>query len=260
LVKGGVIGGTNRAAGGGWPANDAYSSYGGSADLWGRTWSAADINNSNFGVAVSATVSAGLVALTMNTLVDHIRITVYFNVPVPVKLIHFQGDQSGETVKLKWETVSESSSSFFYAEKLNEKTGNWITVDSVPAAGQSNEFRQYAVIDRFPEPHNIYRLRETDQDGKESYSTTIQVPFHSMNKADISFYPMPAQEYVNIHSSLPMKSIALKNIRGRCLVYKNLTGIETRYLFSFGDIPNGIYSLLIETTGSSQVQMLVVEK
>jgi hypothetical protein len=81
-----------------------------------------------------------------------------------------------------------------------------------------------------------------------------------MNKADISFYPMPAQEYVNIHSSLPMKSIALKNIRGRCLVYKNLTGIETRYLFSFGDIPNGIYSLLIETTGSSQVQMLVVEK
>lgn len=35
-----------------WGNSDAYTIYGGASDLWGETWTANDINNSNFGIVL----------------------------------------------------------------------------------------------------------------------------------------------------------------------------------------------------------------
>ena len=51
--------------------------YGGTSALWGETWTAADINASNFGVALSVTDSADA------ALVDHMTIKVYYNLCQP---------------------------------------------------------------------------------------------------------------------------------------------------------------------------------
>lgn len=77
-VKGDVLGGTDkkRAANVYWPEADNYISYGGSADLWGRTWLYSDINAATFGVAVAASRTA--TEGTVSARVDHIRITVYY--------------------------------------------------------------------------------------------------------------------------------------------------------------------------------------
>jgi hypothetical protein len=37
-----------------WTSSDVTETFGGSADLWGRAWTATEINNANFGVALSA--------------------------------------------------------------------------------------------------------------------------------------------------------------------------------------------------------------
>jgi hypothetical protein len=73
IIKGAVIGSTDRSAGGNWPGSEAYASYGGSSDLWGLTWTAADVNASNFGAALSATTTSGGQAA-----VDHVRITITY--------------------------------------------------------------------------------------------------------------------------------------------------------------------------------------
>lgn len=72
LIKAGVTGGTNNASAAAWSTTEAVTEYGGSSDLWGRTWTAADINNSNFGVSFAANLGGGV------AYVDHISITVYF--------------------------------------------------------------------------------------------------------------------------------------------------------------------------------------
>lgn len=54
LVKAGSIVGSNKAAAGAWPNADAVVTYGGPADLWGTTWTAAEINDALSGVAFSA--------------------------------------------------------------------------------------------------------------------------------------------------------------------------------------------------------------
>lgn len=72
LYRGSFVG--NDATAVEWQTSDTYASYGGATDLWGTTWTPAQINASNFGVGFSATFT-GLGSLS----VDHIRITVYYD-------------------------------------------------------------------------------------------------------------------------------------------------------------------------------------
>ncbi|TAK57869.1 MAG: hypothetical protein EPO24_09380 [Bacteroidetes bacterium] len=73
VVKGGTIQGTNKSTGANLPVTDTYVSYGGAADLWGLSWTAADITAADFGCVIS-TNSAGVAS----TRIDHIRITVTY--------------------------------------------------------------------------------------------------------------------------------------------------------------------------------------
>ncbi len=77
LVKGGVISGSNLAANGtDWPGAEAAANYGGTANLWGTTWTPAEINAANFGVALSVTSANNRTAS-----VDYIQITVTYTLP-----------------------------------------------------------------------------------------------------------------------------------------------------------------------------------
>ena len=71
----GTIGTTDRAdTATEWGTSDAYATYGGTTDLWGEAWSSTDINDADFGVAISAVSAPGSAVAD----VDHIRITVYY--------------------------------------------------------------------------------------------------------------------------------------------------------------------------------------
>jgi hypothetical protein len=70
----GSVGSTNKASGTAWPDLDTYRSYGSSSDLWGESWSAENINDSDFGVVMSVTIDGFFGAAG----VDHIRITVTY--------------------------------------------------------------------------------------------------------------------------------------------------------------------------------------
>lgn len=88
IVKGGVIGSTNRKLGGSWPDSDTYVSHGSNSDLWGETWTPADINSNGFGVAISPTENY----IDLETArIDHIRITVYYTMPVGAPALTLPG-------------------------------------------------------------------------------------------------------------------------------------------------------------------------
>lgn len=73
IVKGDVVGATDKAIADQWPADDTYISYGGAADLWGETWLDSDIKAIGFGAALSANLWT-----TSTASIDHVRITVYY--------------------------------------------------------------------------------------------------------------------------------------------------------------------------------------
>lgn len=79
LYRGGSIIGDDKADSGvAWPLTDpdTYKVYGGPTDLWGATWTPAQINGSDFGVWLTAIETAFDAA---EARIDHVRITVTYS-------------------------------------------------------------------------------------------------------------------------------------------------------------------------------------
>jgi uncharacterized repeat protein (TIGR02543 family) len=80
LYQDGVLGGNNKAVSGNWSQNTAtVATYGGSTDTWGRTWTAAQIKSSAFGLGFQVQNTDGTRAA--NAYVDYVKITVYYTLP-----------------------------------------------------------------------------------------------------------------------------------------------------------------------------------
>lgn len=82
LVKdGSTLIGSNYATGIAdyWPTSVATKSYGGAADLWGTTWTPAEVNASTFGASLEADNNYS----GTTHYVDFFRITVYYSTPSP---------------------------------------------------------------------------------------------------------------------------------------------------------------------------------
>ena len=76
LLKAGAPVGNNKASGSNWGTSDAYSTYGADGDLWGTTWTVAQVNASNFGLRLVARNFGGS---TSTASIDHMEITVYYD-------------------------------------------------------------------------------------------------------------------------------------------------------------------------------------
>lgn len=77
MVKGGTISGNNKSTGANLPiATPAYVSFGGSADLWGLSWTVSDINASNFGTVFASTQAAADLGIQHKA--DAVRITITY--------------------------------------------------------------------------------------------------------------------------------------------------------------------------------------
>lgn len=74
IVKGGVIGSTDRSNGDSYESGFTVKEYGSGTDLWGETLTPSDVNATNFGFAISAQVAGGG---SNNPQVDYVEVTVY---------------------------------------------------------------------------------------------------------------------------------------------------------------------------------------
>ncbi|MFC1913552.1 hypothetical protein ACFLX7_05130 [Chloroflexota bacterium] len=83
LRHAGALVGINKAAGAGWATTETIVTFGTSSDVWGTTLTAAQINESTFGVSVVATT------ITNNSQaeIDFLRITVYYTPAADISFI-----------------------------------------------------------------------------------------------------------------------------------------------------------------------------
>ena len=76
LLKAGTATGNNKASSSYWGTSNGTATYGSTSDLWGGTWTAADINNSTFGVKLIAHNANTSSSYTAS--LDYISITVTY--------------------------------------------------------------------------------------------------------------------------------------------------------------------------------------
>lgn len=101
VINGGVIGTTDRSTGTAYTTTDATEPHGGATDLWGQTWTPADINAANFGAAFAATKPDPTGAAHIIT-VDLISITVsYTPAPAVTSMVRANPDPTS-AASIQW--------------------------------------------------------------------------------------------------------------------------------------------------------------
>jgi hypothetical protein len=74
--------GDNKSTSATWPSSDtdSYATYGGATDLWGTSWTAAEINDNNFGVMIGPTIEFDSFSAEngSNAKIDHVYVEITY--------------------------------------------------------------------------------------------------------------------------------------------------------------------------------------
>ncbi len=183
-----------------------------------------------------------------------------YNNPLPLKLLDISATKVNKDVRLNWATASEKNVRSFEVEK-SVVNSQWMKLDAVKAAGNSNSMQRYQFIDYSAfnmdviEQTIYYRLKIIDDDGNYEYSGTV-----SVNQSDelrdeiITVYPNPVEDdvYIKISNSAEgYLDFSFTDIAGKMVMNKtqylnkgiNLIKLET------DDLNKGFYILRMERKG-----------
>ena len=169
LVKAGVQGTTNRAGINNLDTGDAFYSFGSSSDLWGDTWTPADINNSGFGFAIR--VEGGTANDTMS--VDSFDMTVYYTIPSAMAYNDNPSLASGAAIS--YQAGTDPTDSGTYTAQTYQEADNFSASNTV-AANTDGEW-DLSIYDNGAPAGTTYCFRMVKSDGTplDTYSQYPQI-------------------------------------------------------------------------------------
>ncbi|MGB3005120.1 MAG: hypothetical protein WBC06_01320, partial [Chitinophagaceae bacterium] len=114
---------------------------------------------------------------------------------LPVTFTNYHVNCTDKGASLTWSTASEQNSSKFEIQRSVNST-DWITIDNVAAAGNSDVQRNYQYLD-LNSGTAFYRIRQVDNDGRFVY-TAVKRTDCKTSQFDITLYPVPAKDNLNV--------------------------------------------------------------
>jgi uncharacterized protein (DUF1501 family) len=138
----------------------------------------------------------------------------YTSIILPVTLTALQASlKTDGTVDVTWQTEEENNTRDFEIQK-GTALSSFEAIGTLPAAGNSGISRKYLFKDATPfKGINLYRLKQSDLDGRFTYYGPVSVKVNNITKTVISISPNPAVGFLNI------KITSDKNIQADIVVY-----------------------------------------
>ena len=143
---------------------------------------------------------------------------------LPVSLMDFKATSLGSDVSLSWKTEHEYSNKGFNIERSNNGA-DWYTLNFIKSEGDGSITRNYSYSDKALSPGTYYyRLKQTDIDGKITYSSIVSAVITGKGKISLSQnYPNPFNSSTTIRFDLP-------NIQRVRLSLLDMSGREVKVL------------------------------
>lgn len=113
---------------------------------------------------------------------------------LPIELISFDAKNSNNEVELNWITATEKNNNFFTVERSEDAVG-FEEILNVKGAGNTNKTTRYTAFDKTPLKSTVsyYRLKQTDFDGKFSYSHIVALNNTNQKDYDFKITPNPSE-------------------------------------------------------------------
>lgn len=158
---------------------------------------------------------------------------------------------NNEWVNLNWQTTAETGTNYFTIERSVNGT-RWETAATVQGAGNTNAVKNYSTIDKYPYTGaSYYRLKQTDANGKSTYSAVKTVTIDKIKGNELIVYPNPAENQLTIKgSAAELKTMRLYNLAGQDLtnLIKITAQTNTSMVINISKLETGIYSIKTATT------------
>ena len=118
---------------------------------------------------------------------------------LPVELISFDAYLLNNTVIIEWTTASELNNDYFTIQRSADGI-KFEDVRDIDGAGNSNVLIEYSTVDNNPIiGKSYYRLKQTDFDGKFTYSNIVFIDNNeSINTSEMIVYPNPVSSILNV--------------------------------------------------------------
>jgi hypothetical protein len=132
--------------------------------------------------------------------------TAYVFPPIPVELIKFTSEVSGNDVTLYWSTATETNNSGFEILRFTQNDNiGWEKISFVPGFGTTTEVHHYSFMDESLQSGDYqYRLKQIDLDGTFEYSNIIEISVNAPSKFSLEQnYPNPFNPTTKIKYSIP---------------------------------------------------------
>jgi len=191
-----------------------------------------------------------------------------FGSALPIELVSFEANVNEDRIDLKWITATEINNNYFTIER--SKDGNaWEEVLMTLGAGNSNQLIEYYEVDYDPiNGISYYRLKQTDFDGKYSYSNIVPVKYElNSGNGTLNLFPNPVKigetvslEFKNIYESDLL--VVLRDLQGKEFYSKVIVNIEEGKLIGIPidvEIPAGIYLVTASSENQMYSQKLIIK-
>jgi hypothetical protein len=172
---------------------------------------------------------------------------------LPIDLMSFDAKPSGNEIQFEWTTGGEINNDYFTIERSSDGN-NFLPIKKTKGAGNSTSILHYTSSDEKPmQGVNYYRLKQTDYDGKFTYSKVRNVRFDNSipDKAIVieSIAPNPFMEDFTLNytsAEAGNATVLLLNASGSIVGKENLQAVKGTNSFRFTETMNlskGIYYL-----------------
>jgi hypothetical protein len=173
---------------------------------------------------------------------------------LPLAWTQVMAQRKQNNAVVQWTTSQEVNVSHFSVERKVYNDG-WRTVTNNIQAHNTGFHQQYTYIDSGAIGKVAYRIRQTDWDGKFTYSQIVTLPALSSSSA-ARIYPNPVTREFTMQLSKPATVKTLQLYHSSGWLVRNWHTPQTSYTIEH--LPAGVYQLcIIEKDGTKHYLPLI---
>lgn len=180
---------------------------------------------------------------------------------LPVELLKFNAVLNGDRVDLGWEVAGEENLSHYVVERQLPNSEVFAPISEKAALynQQTGSFRYEARDPKPAQGRNLYRLKTVDMDGTASYSSIVEVLYHS--PAAMNIYPNPLSsgalklEWSNLQEEYVQ--VRILNLQG-AEVFREVYPADQQRASLQLELPAGVYLVKLGNSSQQVLRKLVV--
>ncbi|MBK8670907.1 MAG: T9SS type A sorting domain-containing protein [Saprospiraceae bacterium] len=174
-------------------------------------------------------------------------------IAMPVEMILFEVVKKETISILSFSTASETNNDYFTIERSGDGK-SYDEIGTIDGAGNSSKEISYEFVDEKPLAGiNYYRIKQTDFDGRFSYSEIRSVRFKGLNNVNVT--PRTTEGQINITTDLEAYTIDIHNAAGQ--VVKTFPAMGLDQTISIESLVAGVYYIRINSGTESETLRVI---